>query len=136
MMFLIQIRYIQYSDQLYLYRPTQENPDSGIRRIFACGIRNPGLWNPEFRIPLTIRNQNPSSSDKVRNPVPGIQNPWLGIQHGFSYMHETTCTPSLRRALGLQVVLEGHPSLHTLSSSRLSATSWSISFDFIFVGTT
>lgn len=26
MMFLIQIRYQQYSDQLYLYRPTQGNP--------------------------------------------------------------------------------------------------------------
>ena len=26
MMFLIQIRYIQYCDQLYLYRPTQGNP--------------------------------------------------------------------------------------------------------------
>ena len=97
MMFLIQIRYIQYSDQLYLYRPTQENPDSGIRRIFACGIRNPGLWNPEFRIPLTITNQNPRSSDKVRNPVPGIQNPRLGIQHGFSYMRLLVLRVSVAR---------------------------------------
>ena len=24
------------------------NPDYGIREIFACGIRNPGLWNPEY----------------------------------------------------------------------------------------
>ena len=45
-------------------------------------------------------------------------------------------TPSLRHALGLQVVLEEHPSLYTLSSSRLSATFSSILFDFIFVGTT
>ena len=44
---------------------------SGIRNseIFACGIWNPGLWNPEYRlkqcgIPLTIGFQNPSSTDK------------------------------------------------------------------------
>ena len=22
--------------------------DCGIREIFACGIQNPGLWNPEY----------------------------------------------------------------------------------------
>ena len=53
----------------------------GIREIFACEIWNPGLWNPESRIPLTIRNQNPRSSDKVRNQVPGIRNPRYGIQN-------------------------------------------------------
>lgn len=53
----------------------------GIREIFACKIWNPGLWNPESRIPLTIRNQNPRSSDKVRNQVPGIRNPRYGIQN-------------------------------------------------------
>ena len=24
------------------------NPDSGILEIFACGIWNPGFWNPEY----------------------------------------------------------------------------------------
>ena len=74
MMFLIQIRYIQYSDQLIALR-------KGIREIFVCKIWNPLLWNPESRVPLTIRNQNPSSSDKVRNQVPGIRNPRYGIQN-------------------------------------------------------
>ena len=33
------------------YRPTLRNPDSGIREIFACGIRNLRklfLWHPKF----------------------------------------------------------------------------------------
>ena len=29
------------------HRPVQENPDSGIGGIFACGIWNPGPWYPE-----------------------------------------------------------------------------------------
>ena len=51
------------------------------------------LWNPESwalesgiqlkesRIPLTIEIQNPSSTDKNWNPVPGIRNPSCGIQN-------------------------------------------------------
>ena len=41
-------------------RPMQRNrPDSRILIIFACGVRNPGLWNPgnsakKSGIPLTI----------------------------------------------------------------------------------
>ena len=45
-------------------RPMERNPDSGIRKFvfvesgiqenFACGIRNPRLWNPE----LTQRIRN------------------------------------------------------------------------------
>ena len=70
-------------------------PKSG--KFFACGIRNVAnfcLWNPESwalesgiqlkksGIPLTmIGIQNPSSSDKDWNPVPGIQNPRRGIQN-------------------------------------------------------
>ena len=73
------------------------NFDSGIREIFArglksvtrgenftCGIRNPGLWNPENNSrnpnPTTIGIRNPSSTDKEWNPMPGIQNPRRGIQ--------------------------------------------------------
>ena len=33
----------------------------------------------ESRIPLTIRIQNPESTDKHCNPVPGIRNPRRGI---------------------------------------------------------
>ena len=60
------------------------------------GTRKPekfSLWNPESRvlesaiqlmesgIPLTIGIQNPSSTDKDWNPVPGIWNPQRGIQN-------------------------------------------------------
>ena len=63
--------------------PMQGNPET--RKI--C------LWNPESRvlesgtqlmesgIPLTIGIQNPSSTDKDWNPVPGIWNPQRGIQN-------------------------------------------------------
>ena len=65
--------------------------ESGIREILACGIRNPRnscLWNPEYwaldsgihfkesGIPLTIRIQNPSSTEKE-----------FGIQHLESGIH-------------------------------------------------
>ena len=32
----------------FLYRHVQGNPHSGPRETFACGIRNPSLWNPEY----------------------------------------------------------------------------------------
>ena len=57
------------------------------------GIWNPGFWNPEYSsdkesgIPRTIEIQNPSSTDKDWNPVPGIRNPRLGVQNPrFPYM--------------------------------------------------
>ena len=46
------------------FRPVKE-----IREIFACEIWNPGFWNPESGIALTIGIQNPSSTDKYWNPV-------------------------------------------------------------------
>ena len=64
--------------------PMKGNPDSGMRKIFArgirnpenftCEIRNPGLWSLEYslRNPLTIKTQNPSSSDRDWNLVHGI----------------------------------------------------------------
>ena len=30
--------------------PMHGNADSGIREIFACGILNPALWNPEYSL--------------------------------------------------------------------------------------
>ena len=36
---------------MFLAQGMQRNPDSGILEIFACGIRNPGLWNPESKTP-------------------------------------------------------------------------------------
>ena len=78
-----------------------------IREIFACGIRNQGkfyFWNPEswvlesgIRNVLTIRIQNPSSSDKDWNPVPRIRNPrrgfaspqlsWISLHGGSSFVN-------------------------------------------------
>ena len=65
--------------------------------VRESGFQNPGnfyLWNLEswaFRIrnaaqrisgiPLTIEIRNPSSTDKVRNPAPGIWNPLRGNQN-------------------------------------------------------
>jgi len=48
-------------------------------------------------------------------------------------LHGATCTQGLRHAFGLQVVLEEHPSLYTLSSSRWCATfSWYSSILFLY----
>ena len=49
---------------------------------------NPKSWALEFEmqlkesgIPLTIGFQNPSSTDKDCNPLPGIRNPTRGIHN-------------------------------------------------------
>ena len=41
--------------RLFLFTPCKESGfseflpvESGIRENFACGIQNPGLWNPEY----------------------------------------------------------------------------------------
>ena len=60
----------------------------GIRKIFgwrignpeicACRIRNPGLWNPEYR------SGNPESKvhwQRIPNTAPGIGNPWRATQN-------------------------------------------------------
>ena len=46
--------------------------------ILGFGI---GIQLKESGIPLTIGIQNPSSTDKYWNPVPGIRNPWRWIQN-------------------------------------------------------
>ena len=51
---------------------------SRFRKRFACGIQNPGLWNPESR----YNDWKPESKfhwQGIRNPSPGIQNPSPGI---------------------------------------------------------
>ena len=40
-----------------------------------------GMQLKEFEISITNGSQNPSSTDKVQNPVPGIRNPRYGIQN-------------------------------------------------------
>ena len=57
----------------------QGNPDSRIKRIFACGIRNPKLWE------LT-NDKNPESKFywqrlKTSTTVPRIRNPWREVQN-------------------------------------------------------
>ena len=57
--------------------------------VMESGLKTPGkfcLWNPESwglesGILLTIGIQNPSSTDKYGNPVPGIRNPQRGFQN-------------------------------------------------------
>ena len=65
-------------------------PDSVFREIFACRIRagirgsfacEPGIQLKESGIPLKIGIQNPSSTKKDLNQVPGIWNPRRGIQN-------------------------------------------------------
>ena len=65
------------------------NTESG--KNIACGIWNPGLWNPgiklkESRIPLETGIQNPSSTDKDWNPLPGIPNPRHTMQNPRLYI--------------------------------------------------
>ena len=53
--------------------------ESGIRENFACGIRNPRVWNPEYT------STNPESHN---NPLTiGIQNPKFDGQRLESGMH-------------------------------------------------
>ena len=52
------------------------DPESGKILLMESGIQL-----KESGIPLTIVIQNPSSTEKYWNPVPGIQNPQRGIQN-------------------------------------------------------
>ena len=54
------------------------NGDSGIQEKLLVESR---IQLKESGIPLTIRIQNPTSTDKNWNPVPGIQNPRRAIQN-------------------------------------------------------
>ena len=69
--------------------------DSGIREMFASGIRNTAKG---IRTPITIKIRNPSSNDKVWNPLPKVRNPQRGIQNSrLSWMPlhgaEHRCNP-------------------------------------------
>ena len=59
------------------------NLESGNILLMESGIPGFGIWNTAqgIWIPLTIGIQNPSSTDKYQNPVPGIRNPQCGIQN-------------------------------------------------------
>ena len=55
------------------FAPCNENPDSRILKIFACGIRNPGVLESgillkESGIPLTNMIRNPCYTNKDWNP--------------------------------------------------------------------
>ena len=65
---------------------TQSHWQSGIREMFAFGIQNPGLWSLLYssRNPESTRDWNPKSTfhwQRIGNSVPGIRNPWRGIQN-------------------------------------------------------
>ena len=57
------------------------NPESKFYwKILESSIWNPESWALESGIPLTIGIQNPSSTEKYWNPVPGIRNTAQGIR--------------------------------------------------------
>ena len=58
------------------------NPESGKILLLESGILGFGIWKTAqgIRNPLRIGIQNPSSTDKDWNPVPGLRNPQRGIQ--------------------------------------------------------
>ena len=67
------------------------NPDSGIREILAFGIRDAGLWNPEYSSNNLLESgihQSKFHWQKIRNPVSGIRNLCHGIQNPrLSWIH-------------------------------------------------
>ena len=87
--FVLSVSLTVFDPQLHQILPYVGNPNSGIWQIFAWGIRNPRKFcrlNPEYwtlqsRIPIKIRIQNPGSTEKDWNPVPGIGNPRRGVQN-------------------------------------------------------
>ena len=69
--------------------------ESRIRENQESWVVESGIQLRESGIPLTIGIQNPSSTDKYWNPVPGIRDPRRGVQnsrlswislHGASYL--------------------------------------------------
>ena len=82
------------------------NPESGNILLVESGIlglRIPKIQLKESGIPLTIRVQYPSSTDKDWNSVPGIRNPPRGIQNprpSWIPIHEV----KRRRFVGSQVL--------------------------------
>ena len=60
--------------------------ESGILETFACGIRNPGPWNPEYSCqnpesPLQLESGIQVPLYKIWRLVIGIRNPRRGIQN-------------------------------------------------------
>ena len=89
-------------------RPILANPNSGIREIFACGIRNPqkkiacvmrnpGLWNTEYS------SRNPESHLTI-----GVQNPSSTEKESITWNAESTAwNPALKTVLGYHTVYMG-----------------------------
>ena len=69
----------------------KENEDSGIREIFATGIWNPGLWNPEYN------SKNPESFQRLKS---GIQVPLRKNPESSTWNLESTAwNPESKRVL-------------------------------------
>ena len=59
-----------------------------------------GIQLKEFGIPQTIGIQNPGSTDKYWNPVPGVRNPYRGIQiPTLSWITSAMCRGKQDRSL-------------------------------------
>ena len=78
-----------------------ENPNSGLRETFACGMWNveslnleSGIQLKESGIPLTIRIQNPSTTDK-ESGIQCLESAFQDCLVKFPYMgREIEYTPA------------------------------------------
>ena len=60
--YVIKFNYFLYNENELSHtgcRPRKGNPDSGILEIFACGIRNPGFWNPKYGSSFNLIRKTP-----------------------------------------------------------------------------
>ena len=69
-------------------------PDTGIRKIFVGGIRNPGLWNREFNSGICNPNNDWNMKSNfhwqgIRNPKSQIQSP--NPEHSDWNSESTSC---------------------------------------------
>ena len=79
--------------QVAFYRPWKGIRIPEFENILL--VENLESWALESAILLRIEIQNPSFSDKDRNPVPGIQNPLRGLQNPklswIPFIHGANC---------------------------------------------
>ena len=78
----ISITKISQNNSRLIQSRIRENQESWKILLLESGILGFGIWKTAqgSRNPLRIGIQNPSSTDKDWNPVPGVQNPQSGIQ--------------------------------------------------------
>ena len=79
---------VSCSNIAYQYNTVLQGKPSDSVAAWALESRNSG-------IPLTIGIQFPSSTDKDWNPVPGIRDPWRGIQDPRLFLGFLTCGETL-----------------------------------------